>query len=271
LLGFCFVPPRLTIPAPSIRLVPLSDEIDTLVALRQQLLAALDKSLAPGDRDPSSPFEALEWTEEIDPDDPPLSWDQQQAAWRAFEQSAVERYTRYREQLDAFLRGLDAEAWRTACHPPSKVGSYSVVVRDGNDHFGPDEAAAPLVIACLGGVLPAVADELYKRIRHIGPETLVEGVTLDAASEAKELLRMFGLSPKVREGQRPRAGDRRQPIPERVRNEVWRRDQGRCVDCGSRERLEYDHIIPVSKGGSDTARNIELRCESCNRKKGART
>jgi 5-methylcytosine-specific restriction endonuclease McrA len=62
----------------------------------------------------------------------------------------------------------------------------------------------------------------------------------------------------------------RRPIPASVRNEVWRRDQGRCVDCGSRERLEYDHIIPVSRGGSNTARNIELRCETCNRTKGAR-
>jgi len=63
----------------------------------------------------------------------------------------------------------------------------------------------------------------------------------------------------------------RQPIPEHVRHEVWRRDQGRCVDCGSRERLEFDHIIPVSEGGSNTARNIELRCEACNRGKGKNT
>jgi hypothetical protein len=62
----------------------------------------------------------------------------------------------------------------------------------------------------------------------------------------------------------------RLPIPERVRNEVWRRDQGECARCGSRERLEYDHIIPVSKGGSNTARNIELLCQSCNGAKGAR-
>jgi hypothetical protein len=61
----------------------------------------------------------------------------------------------------------------------------------------------------------------------------------------------------------------REAIPERVRHEVWRRDQGRCVDCGSRERLEFDHIIPISKGGSNTARNIELRCEACNRRKSA--
>jgi hypothetical protein len=59
----------------------------------------------------------------------------------------------------------------------------------------------------------------------------------------------------------------REPIPEHVRVFVWRRDQGRCVQCGSNERLEYDHIIPVSKGGSNTERNIQLLCESCNRKK----
>jgi hypothetical protein len=61
----------------------------------------------------------------------------------------------------------------------------------------------------------------------------------------------------------------RERIPERVRHEVWRRDQGRCVVCGSQERLEFDHIIPISRGGSNTARNIELRCEYHNRAKGA--
>jgi 5-methylcytosine-specific restriction endonuclease McrA len=71
---------------------------------------------------------------------------------------------------------------------------------------------------------------------------------------------------------RPRAvaAPRRQAIPERVRHEVWRRDRGRCVECGSRGRLEFDHIIPVSRGGANTVRNIALRCEPCNRRKGAR-
>jgi len=56
-------------------------------------------------------------------------------------------------------------------------------------------------------------------------------------------------------------------IPESVRVEVWRRDDGKCARCGSREKLEYDHIVPISKGGSNTARNIELLCEKCNRGK----
>jgi hypothetical protein len=61
----------------------------------------------------------------------------------------------------------------------------------------------------------------------------------------------------------PATRRRRQRIPEPIRHEVWRRDQGRCVDCGSTERLEYDHIIAVEHGGSTTAGNIELRCELC--------
>ena len=56
-------------------------------------------------------------------------------------------------------------------------------------------------------------------------------------------------------------------IPSSVKMYVWRRDGGRCVECGSREKLEYDHIIPVSKGGSNTERNVQLLCEHCNRKK----
>lgn len=59
-------------------------------------------------------------------------------------------------------------------------------------------------------------------------------------------------------------------IPEEVRIAVWRRDQGRCARCGNRENLEYDHIVPVSKGGGNTERNIELLCQDCNRAKGNR-
>jgi len=62
----------------------------------------------------------------------------------------------------------------------------------------------------------------------------------------------------------------REPIAETVQFLVWRRDEGKCVKCGSQERLEYDHIIPVSRGGSNTARNIQLLCEQCNRQKGNR-
>lgn len=59
-------------------------------------------------------------------------------------------------------------------------------------------------------------------------------------------------------------------ISAEVRREVWRRDKGQCVECESKERLEFDHIVPFSRGGSNSSRNIQLLCELCNRRKAAR-
>ena len=60
---------------------------------------------------------------------------------------------------------------------------------------------------------------------------------------------------------------RRESIPQDVQDKVWNRDGGKCVKCGSREKLEFDHIIPISKGGSNTYRNLQILCEKCNRQK----
>jgi hypothetical protein len=60
---------------------------------------------------------------------------------------------------------------------------------------------------------------------------------------------------------------RSRSITEDVKDAVWRRDEGKCIQCGSNENLEFDHIIPHSKGGANTKRNIQLLCEPCNRKK----
>jgi len=66
-----------------------------------------------------------------------------------------------------------------------------------------------------------------------------------------------------------RPASTREPIPEAIRHAVWRRDEGRCVECGSQDALEFDHLIPYSRGGANTERNLQLLCERCNRKKGA--
>src|SRR5438067_2969497 len=57
-------------------------------------------------------------------------------------------------------------------------------------------------------------------------------------------------------------------IPTHVKVEVWRRDGGQCVQCGSKKNLHFDHDIPFSKGGSSlTAANVRLLCAKCNLQK----
>jgi hypothetical protein len=48
-----------------------------------------------------------------------------------------------------------------------------------------------------------------------------------------------------------------------VRFTVWCRDRGRCVDCGTAEHLRFDEILPLANGASNTAANVELRCDGC--------
>lgn len=61
--------------------------------------------------------------------------------------------------------------------------------------------------------------------------------------------------------------NRSRRISERVKDRVWNRDGGKCVLCGSNENIEFDHIVPFSKGGANTYRNIQILCQDCNRKK----
>ena len=61
-----------------------------------------------------------------------------------------------------------------------------------------------------------------------------------------------------------KAGDQLSPgrlIPPAIKLEVFKRDAGECVICGEEDELHFDHIIPVTKGGtSSKAENIQLLC-----------
>lgn len=65
--------------------------------------------------------------------------------------------------------------------------------------------------------------------------------------------------------------ERRRIIPSWVKLEVWRRDGGKCVECGAADELHFDHILPFARGGTSvTPENVQLLCARHNLAKGAR-
>lgn len=61
------------------------------------------------------------------------------------------------------------------------------------------------------------------------------------------------------------APDHNRVIPTDVKLAVWKRDHGRCTECGATTNLHFDHIIPFSRGGTSLkAENIQLLCAKHN-------
>jgi hypothetical protein len=96
-------------------------------------------------------------------------------------------------------------------------------------------------------------------------EAILEaGLDLLLAKAAKQK----GLVEKPRRERRPAKPDH---IPAEVKRAVWARDGGCCQSplenggvCGSRHRLQFDHIRPKAQGGASTVDNVRVLCASHN-------
>lgn len=60
-------------------------------------------------------------------------------------------------------------------------------------------------------------------------------------------------------------------IPGKVKLAVFKRDEGKCTKCGSKDNLHFDHILPYSRGGTSLREeNIQLLCARHNLQKSAK-
>ncbi|KAH7414977.1 hypothetical protein KP509_14G021800 [Ceratopteris richardii] len=55
------------------------------------------------------------------------------------------------------------------------------------------------------------------------------------------------------------------------RKNIFLRDDFKCQYCGSQDNLTVDHVIPFSRGGKWTWRNLVTACSNCNVRKGNKT
>jgi 5-methylcytosine-specific restriction endonuclease McrA len=100
-------------------------------------------------------------------------------------------------------------------------------------------------------------------------ETILEAgldLVIERAANRKGLVKR----PRAQVNTAADDGDPRQ-VPAAVRREVFLRDGGCCqwpTDgggiCGSRHRVELDHIIPVGRGGRPTVANLRVLCHAHN-------
>ena len=61
---------------------------------------------------------------------------------------------------------------------------------------------------------------------------------------------------------------KREHNPKAVKNAVLKRDNYRCVKCGSTRNLEIDHKVSLANGGTNHIDNLQTHCQDCNRRKG---
>src|SRR5258706_3923861 len=110
----------------------------------------------------------------------------------------------------------------------------------------------------LGQVTHDLLREAQALLGHAVPSGDIEAVLQRALGEMVDRLRKEKYADCVRS--RPTRGSTNSRyIPAEVQRTVWKRDGGRCTfvsdtgrRCEERTRVEYDHMVPIARGGEAT-------------------
>ena len=111
------------------------------------------------------------------------------------------------------------------------------------------------------------AQDLLGHSMPSGDVARVFALALDALVDQLERRKFAKASLK-----RPSPGSRNpRYIPAEVRRTVWQRDGGRCAfvsdqghRCEERSSVEFDHFVPVARGGEATVANVRVCCRAHN-------
>jgi len=186
---------------------------------------------------------------------------------------------------------------------PAKVQAISAPAPQRTDQLAPGQVEMNGSGSIGGAADPLVPEPVapFPRVKPLSPQRFAVQFTIDQCthddleyvrallghqvpsgdiaqvfSRALKLLRRelerkrFGATDRPRTGRRQKALGKR-TIPTHVKREVWTRDQGQCTfvgtngkRCPARNRLEFDHNVPVARGGQATVEGIRLLCRAHN-------
>ena len=169
--------------------------------------------------------------------------------------------------IDAFMGSPAVQAM----HPTARIGYLCLLARAWQTEDCTIPADDDLTLSDMS----SIGDELWKvhRDRILKKFDPVDGsAKLRNAvlyEKCKDARRIFYL--------RAEAAKRRNTRPasaiedwtwEKTRLRIFERDNYTCQHCGAREvSLECDHLVPISRGGSNEDDNLVASCRSCNQSK----
>lgn len=188
----------------------------------------------------------------------------------------------YHKRLDRFNNNMSNEAWNVAAGGENREYVGSIPMRLNLKNLNDEMLAiscrkcdAPPFYPCITSrgdlckthvVRKSDSKEIsFVGNRRTGPGNYYYHRKKIYLAETEKDVRQFIESNSIEPIGKNRA---RRTIPDEVQIFVWKRDGGICVKCGSDQNLAFDHIIPHSLGGSDTRRNLQILCDTCNSKKG---
>jgi ribosomal protein S14 len=165
---------------------------------------------------------------------------------------------------------------------PGLVGATFVELLTWTTEHAPDTGSIagfdPRVWAAWLRIAPEAVERIIASLRKFGRlagDTIAnwakrQGQVAVAAAQAigAEVKRKVGASTirvRAMRARRKAAGDD-------PRSSIFRRDGNRCRYCGTaRGPFQIDHVIPLSRGGSNEADNLATACATCNHSKAAMT
>ena len=163
-------------------------------------------------------------------------------------------------------------------HAPAHVGASSTSAEKAQTRVSMIKSTVTPVAPQRFSLPLSMSQEMYDKLRYAqellghqipgGDLSAVVHRALDALISRLEKQK-FAATDRPR-GSRKQAENPRS-IPAHVKRAVWQRDRGQCTfvsasghRCEGRERLEFDHVVPVARGGEPTVEGMRLLCRAHN-------